>query len=98
MLLPLMETSSKGTALHMPHPNTISVAVDDLAGSSEGVERTLRELGAHITIDQVLRDSEIFDAEMQSRDLMALIDQLKRMGDLKTRNIPSSIRAQTRYT
>lgn len=91
----LIEAAANRTALHMSPPVSISVATDNLADSSAGVDRILKKLNANITGYQALADKEIYYVEMKSQDLTTLIDRLKKIGDLKTKNIPADPGANT---
>ena len=85
----LTEAASKRSALNMPYPVEISLAVSDLATSSTEVDSILKKLNIKITRYQVLESSELYNAEVKSQDLKTLIDLLKKMGDLKSKNIPT---------
>lgn len=91
----LIEAAAKRTPLHLTPPISISLRTNNLADSSAEVDNILKKLNANITRYQALTDNEIYDVEMRSQDLTTLTDRLKKIGDLRTKNMPAGLGENT---
>jgi len=72
-------------------PVEITLNVSDLATSSTEIDSILKKLDAKITRYELLEKKELYSAELNSQNYAALIDKLKTLGDMKSKNAPAGL-------
>ena len=87
----ITEAANRSAAIHKTIPVEIALTVHDLSAASPEVGDILKELNAKIISYQSLEKRELYQVEISSRQLTALIEKLKKLGYLNTKNIPSEM-------
>ena len=85
----------KESAPGRPKPVELTLGVSDLAASSEEVETILKKVNAKITSYESLEKREILNVELDQGSYNDLLDKLRKVGDIKSRNAPAGQAAGT---
>jgi hypothetical protein len=87
--LVLTGTTIKESLLGKTKPIELTLSVSDLSASSTEIETILKKMGAKITRYESLVNKEIYNTELAPGRYNALIDKLKTLGDMKSKNTPT---------